>query len=228
LRNQEHLTSADDYQYVYRDTKFEPVQLPKNCVLLEDLPEHHPVKQYAINRGIISWHQYLYFDEPGYRKRLVVPFMYNNELVGWTGRHIAPASKSVPKYLHNMQTGYVFNLDRFVNTEREILIVTEGVMDAIAVDGVAVLSNTVSTEQLQLIKKLNTHRVILCPDLEKSGRPLIEQALDLGWEVSFPPWSQCKDAADAARRYGRLLTVRSIIKHATDNKIKAQVKMRMI
>jgi DNA primase len=79
-----------------------------------------------------------------------------------------------------------------------------------------------------LIERLGK-RVILCPDRDKPGKELIEEALALGWEVSFPPWDKdVKDAADAVAKYGRLLTVASIIKHATDNKIKAQVKAKML
>ena len=122
----------------------------------------------------------------------------------------------------------MFNVDAFANNEREIVIVTEGVFDAILIDGVSVMGNSVTAEQAHLIERLGK-RVILCPDRDSAGKDLIEQALELGWEVSFPPWhADCKDAADAVAKYGRLLTVASIIKYATNNKIKSQVKMRML
>jgi DNA primase len=88
--------------------------------------------------------------------------------------------------------------------------------------------NSVTAEQAHLIQRLGK-RVILCPDRDKAGKELIEQGLELDWEVSFPPWSkEIKDAADAVAKYGRLLTVSSIIKYATNNKIKAQVKSKML
>ena len=72
-------------------------------------------------------------------------------------------------------------------------------------------------------------RIILCPDRDSAGKQLIDQALELGWEVSIPPWhADCKDAADAVQKYGRLATVASIIKHASDNKLKTQVKAKML
>ena len=83
-------------------------------------------------------------------------------------------------------------------------------------------------EQAHLIDKLGK-RVIVCPDKDKAGVELIDQALELGWEVSFPDWhTSCKDAADAVLRYGRLATIKSIIDCATNNKIKIQVKSKMI
>ena len=79
-----------------------------------------------------------------------------------------------------------------------------------------------------MIGKLG-QRIILCPDRDDAGKDLIEQALALDWEVSFPPWhADCKDAADAVQRYGRLATVSSIINHATSNKIKARVRAKML
>ena len=230
LKYSNELANEDEFEYNGTFSKFELKEFPEDTVVkvVADLPDDHPVKQYAKDRGLLGHYNYLYFDGPvKYRKRLIIPFTYNNELVGWTGRHISPPNKQTPKYLHEFPTGYVFNLDRFSNSEREIMIVTEGVFDAILVDGVSVLSNQVSPEQLALIEKLNK-KVILCPDRDAPGKELTEQAIDLGWSVSFPPWHKdCKDAADAVSQYGRLLTVASIIKHATDNKTKIKVKTKL-
>jgi len=214
--------------YVYSASNFDVVSLPDSVKLVETLDDDHKVKQYAIERGLLGNYPLLFIDNKLYSSRLVVPFMYNNQLVGWTGRHVNPPDKATPKYLLNMQSGYVFNLDQFVQSNRDFVIVTEGVFDAILVDGISVLGNGVTSEQAHLIDKLNK-RVILCPDRDSAGKELIEQAIELGWEVSFPTWaSDIKDAADAVDRYGRLLTVKSIVDNATDNKIKIQVQAKML
>jgi hypothetical protein len=229
MRSKEELESLETEGYVYNLSKFDTVELPNSVQMIEDLPMDHAVRQYAIQRGLEGLYPLLYFpDDPLYAKRLVVPFTFNSEVIGWTGRHIAPPDKSTPKYLHKMPSGYVFNIDLFADSTREIVIVVEGVFDAIAIDGVAVLGNHVTPEQAHLIDRLGK-RVILCPDRDSAGKELIEEALALGWEVSFPPWHKdIKDAADAVAKYGRLLTVASIIKHSTNNKIKAQVKAKML
>ena len=104
----------------------------------------------------------------------------------------------------------------------------EGVFDAILIDGIAVQGNAVSAEQAHLIDKLGC-RVIVCPDRDEAGKDLINQAIELGWEVSFPDWHpSCKDAADAVARYGRVATLQSIIDSATNNKIKIEVKAKML
>lgn len=229
FKHKEELEGVVEENYVYNFSKFEIVDLPEQVMLVGDLPDDHEVKQYAVQRGLLDLYTLLYFpNDPLYAKRLVVPFTFNGDIVGWTARHINPPDKQTPKYLHKMASGYVFNVDRFADSDREIVIVVEGVFDAIAIDGIAVLGNHVTPEQAHLIEKLGK-RVILCPDRDEPGKELIEEALALGWEVSFPPWEKnIKDAADAVQYYGRLLTVASIIKHATDNKIKAQVKAKML
>src|SRR6056300_279472 len=228
LKCSEVLEQEEVSDYIYNLQKFESVELPENAVAVDDLAKDHPVRQYAIERGLLGLYPLLYFDESLYRQRLVVPFTYNNELVGWTARHINPPNKQTPKYLHKIQPGYVFNIDRFADSVREIVIVTEGVFDAIQLDAISIQGNSVTPEQAHLIEKLGK-RVILCPDRDSAGKELIDQALELGWEVSFPPWTNdIKDADEAVKKYGRLATVASIIKHATDNKLKAQVKAKML
>jgi hypothetical protein len=229
MRCQEELEGLETEGYVYNLSKFETVELPDNVQMIEDLPLDHDVRQYARQRGLEGLYPLLYFpNDPLYAKRLVVPFTFNGEVIGWTGRHIAPPDKATPKYLHKLPPGYVFNIDRFADSDREIVIVVEGVFDAIGIDGIAVMGNHVTPEQAHLIERLGK-RVILCPDRDEPGKELIDEALALGWEVSFPPWDKnAKDAADAVAKYGRLLTVASIIKHSTDNKIKAQVKAKML
>lgn len=229
LKHQDEFESIDSTApYVYNITKFKTVELPDNAQTIDSLPDDHELKLYARERGILDAYPLLHFNDLANKKRVIVPFTYNGELVGWVGRHIAPPNKSTPKYLLNTQPGYVFNIDRFAESERKIVIVVEGIFDAILVDGVSVLGNSVTPEQAHLIDKLGK-RVILCPDRDKAGKQLIKQAVELGWEVSFPPWApDIKDAADAANRYGRLATVASIIDHATANKIKIEVKSKMI
>ena len=228
LKISDELQDQDQSSYVYSLSKFETVELPENVQTIESLPDGHELKKYAEERGILGSYPLLHFNDLANKRRVIVPFTYNGDVVGWTGRHVAPPDKQTPKYLHKLQPGYVFNVDAFANNDREIVIVTEGVFDAILIDGVSVLGNSVTAEQAHLIQRLGK-RVILCPDRDTAGKELIAQALELDWEVSFPPWSkEIKDAADAVSKYGKLLTVASIIKYATKNKIKAQVKSKML
>ena len=230
LKYTDEFESEDnDYNdYAYNYAKFEPKELPDNAISIEDLDDDHELVVYAKERGIYGLYPLYHFPDFLNKRRLIFPFIYDHNIVGWTGRHIAPPDKNTPKYLHeNMPPAFVFNMDKFVDSQREVVVIVEGVIDAIAIDGIAVLGNTITPEQATLISKLGK-RVILCPDRDDAGHELIEQALALDWEISFPIWEKdCKDAAEAALRYGRVATLASIIKYATKNKIKTKVKMRI-
>lgn len=213
---------------IQRQSTFKPVELPEDVMLVADLPDDHELKEYARARGILDLVPLLHFPSDTVNKRrVIIPYMYNGEVVGWTGRHVAPPNKSVPKYLSNVQPGFVYNLDRFLD-QREIIVVVEGIIDAVLLDAAAVLTNSISADQAALINRLNK-RVIVVPDRDLAGAQLVIQAINQGWEVSFPPWHQdCKDASDACDRYGRMLTLASIIAHATDNPVKIQVQSRLL
>jgi hypothetical protein len=202
--------------------RFRELELPASAQLVSSLSEDHPVKQYAVQRGLEGVVPTLWFDQPMWRNRLVIPFMYEGRLVGWTGRHALDTNTPV-KYMLEKQAGYVYNMDSFINSPRQYAIVVEGVIDAALIDAMALLTNSASPEQVKLINTL-PQQIVFCPDRDRAGKALIEQALDAGWMVSFPPWEKgVKDAADAVDRYGRALTVSSILTHATSNPTKIRV-----
>ena len=63
----------------------------------------------------------------------------------------------------------------------------------------------------------------------KTGLGICERALELGYDVSLPNWSEdIKDANDAVIKYGRLNTLLSIIDTATNSKIKVEVMRNKI
>jgi hypothetical protein len=212
--------------FVPGNVQFKRIPLPPEAVLLDDLPDDNMIKQYAIERGIFGISPLLAIDNDQWKGRLVIPFMYNGELVGFTGRMCDPENVFASRYIKQCPSDYVFNLDAFSGSEREIVVVTEGIIDAILIDGVSIGGNEVSPEQAHLIERLGK-RVILCPDKDSNGKILIQQAIALGWEVSFPPWEKCKDIANACDKYGRLLTLASIVKYANKNPLKSEVMMRM-
>jgi DNA primase len=93
----------------------------------------------------------------------------------------------------------------------KFVIVTEGILDAMCIGGVGILSNNASETQAEIIDTL-AREVILVPDRDAAGQKLIDDALEYGWSVSFPEWeSDVKDINDAVVRYGKLFTLKSII-----------------
>lgn len=171
-------------------------------------------------RGIDPYSYPFYWtSKVGFKNRLIIPFFFDGKIVGYTARAINDVK---PKYISEQQPGYVFNLDR-QTIDRQFVFVCEGPIDAISIDGVAVMSNEVSKEQRYLIDQLR-RQVVVVPDKDKAGKKLIEQALEFGWSVSFPEWdTDIKDINDSIKKHGRLYTLYNIVQHIQNNALKIQL-----
>lgn len=167
--------------------------------------------------------QYTHSKEPArMAKRIVIPFYYKERTVGYTARWIGNPPEGMPKYYNKQPPkNFVYGLDR-QTSDKDIVIVTEGILDAIVTDGVAIGSNNINDDQANIIDKLNK-RIILLPDADKAGARAIDVAIQRGWDVSFPEWDNCKDAGDAQQKYGRLFTVKTIIDSAVNNSTKIKI-----
>ena len=209
-----------------------------------DLPESVPVMLDAYSTGFdypqdfVDCFNYLHnrrLDSHGFywtpdtttrfNRRVILPFKYNHQIVGYTARSIDP--DTTPKYYTKSQPGYVYNMDA-QSPERKFVIVTEGPFDALCVDGVAVMSNEISEQQVDMIDKLGKE-VVLVPDKDSDGKRMIEQAVDFGWSVSFPEWHEtCKDVNEAVVKYGKLFVFHSITNAIESNKVKIKVRKKKL
>ena len=173
-------------------------------------PEFIRAVEYIVNdRGLdIEDYDFMWTCEGSYKSRLIVPFYYQGDIVGYTARKLGNGS---PKYITDSQPGYVFNLDG-QGFDRQFVIVVEGPFDAISVGGVAVLRNEVNDQQSMLINSLQ-REVIVVPDKDQSGEQLVTDAVKYGWSVSFPEWpdNDIKDVAEAVERYGKIYTMQKIV-----------------
>jgi hypothetical protein len=95
----------------------------------------------------------------------------------------------------------VFNIDR-QDYNRKFVIVTEGQFDAIAIDGVGIMTNEPNESQVARLNALD-REVIVVPDKDRPGAKMLKAAIDNGWSASLPPWDDdVKDVADAVKKYG--------------------------
>lgn len=210
----------------------EPRVLPTNCKTFDqwvsegcDDTEFIAVVEYILSRNLeLGWYTWMWSSENGYRDRVIIPYYYEGTVVGWTARKI---SNGNPKYLSSSQPSYVFNLDK-QSYEREYAILNEGPLDAIAIDGIGVLSNELNEMQIARINSLGKE-IIVVPDNDKSGIKLITTALDQGWSVSLPEWGDdVKDVADAVKKYGRVYTLYTILKYRERSPIKITMLKKRI
>ena len=158
--------------------------------------------------------------------RLIIPFYYHNQLVGYTSRSIEEKPKY--RYFSDQQPNYVFNLDH-QTYDREFVILCEGPLDAISIDGCATLGSEITEGQNWLIKQLR-RKVIYVPDCDKMGRQAIDQAIEYGYSVSMPEWpetnTKIKDINDAVKHFGRLATLWMIVQNSESNNLKIKLKAK--
>jgi hypothetical protein len=206
--------------------------LPDDCESLNiSNPKHFKYIEYLEKRGI-HYDSYPFKVTPigtgrvGSRKehRIIIPYFYKSKIVGNTSRFLDNKS---PKYYNVQQPGYVFNIDK-QSPSWSVCILTEGIFDALSIDGLALMHNDISSDQAKLISTLN-RPVILVPDRDITGLKLCNRALELGYKVSIPNWdSDIKDVNDAVVRYGKLPTLLSILQCATSNRVKIEIQRRKL
>jgi hypothetical protein len=177
------------------------------------VPKDYPIMT-AIKTDGIHW----------IRPHVVVPFTWNNTVVGWTARFL---DNKVPKYINHMQPGYVFGTD-LQKTEWEHVFVMEGVFCALSISGLAVMHNTISDTQARLIRSLGK-QITVIPDQDKAGLELIDRAVELGWAVSIPEWPEgCKDVNDAVIVLGRLGALLTIMSARETSRIKIELRKKQL
>lgn len=209
--------------------EFATVPLPEESLLIQDDPcdvseQLTQVKDYMSNRKL--WldegYEYYWSSKLGYRDRLIIPFKYEGRIVGWTARTV---KDSKAKYISESQPGYVFGLDE-QRPQKIYCVVVEGPIDAIHIEGCALLGSEINDQQALLLNRLNKE-VIVLPDRDKAGKKLVEQAIDRGWSVSMPEWKPgIKDVGDAVLEYGKIYTLYSIISAAESSPLKIRLRAK--
>src|SRR5574343_159872 len=205
---------------------FNEIALPNGCVPLLDaaLTNSKALScvEYILYRGMniddCEW-----FWNPTIPNRVIIPFTHYGKLVGSISRRIHDGPS---KYIKDIQPGYSFNIDS-QDYQNKYCIVTEDVLDALCICGMAVLSSEISPVQALQVNRLGK-QVIYVPDRDKSGKANIQTAISHGWAVSMPAWGDgIKDINEACKKYGRLLTLRSVIDSAEYSKFKIQLREKM-
>jgi hypothetical protein len=202
---------------------FEAKRLPEGSQPLNvNNPEHSEYVEYIKNRGL-NPQDYRYYVTPQATgrdaKRIIIPYYYNQQVVGNTSRYYDDRK---PKYISHQQRGYIFNIDAQLKNWT-ICILVEGQFDALAIGGCAYMGSTILDEQAAVLERLR-RQIIVVPDRDKTGMEVCDRALELGYQVSIPDWSDdVKDVNDAVKKYGRFSTLLSIIQSATTSKIKIEM-----
>ena len=197
------------------DIRFEEKDLPAD---MQELSAE--AIAYLNNRHISLDYPFLLKTQP--RPGIVVPFTYENHVVGHCTRFL---DNRTPKYLNDMQPGYVFGTDLQRDSWQSVMVM-EGVFDALSILGLAVLHADINDAQVRLIKSLGK-QVIVIPDQDAPGMKLVDRAVELGWAVSMPNWGDdVKDVNDAVIKYGRLGALLTIMQSRETSRIKIELRKK--
>lgn len=222
---------AESPEYVYVETEkpiaFTEKELPEGAMPINKWVsggqlDHHadklqPVISYLIDRGCDPMDDNFWWTpSAGFDNRVIIPFMYEGKVVGSTARKV---SNGRPKYVSDQHPHFVFNIDAQTEDHQYVFVV-EGPFDALAVGGVALLTNDIAEQQAKIINSLGV-KVIVVPDQDEAGLNLYSRAIENDWGIASPNWEDdVKDCAEAVQRYGKLFVVVDIIKTAEFGEIK--------
>jgi DNA primase len=202
--------------------EFEDRELPEGFVIVDkNTPVHY---QYLRDRSVPEdYPTGMVAGLPGEkwspRPGIIIPFTYDGHIVGHTTRYF---DDKTPKYIHDLQPGYVFGTD-LQKSDWQHAIVVEGVFDALSISGLAVLHAEINDAQVRLIRSLD-REVTVVPDQDTAGMKLVDRALELGWAVSIPDWPEdVKDVNDAVKEFGRLATLITIMQARETSRIKIEL-----
>ena len=235
------LVAPEQAQEPIEEIRFEARALPAEAREINELhaffmlgnyqsvpAEYFAAVEYAAQRNLdIDKYKFYWTPEVAnnLHRRLIVPFYYQKQIVGYTARAIVDGIK--PKYYSSHPADFVFNLDT-QQPDWKFVLVCEGPIDAMSVDGVAVSGAEISDQQAELIDRLQ-REVIVVPDSDRTGQRLIDRAIELGWTVSFPVWMEtCKDINEAVLKYGKLFVVKAILESRETSKLKIELRKKRL
>ncbi len=236
----------EDMDNVIFTPNFQEKELPPKSKLICDLVEDDEVNEdlidvltYLDTRGDVIFNYPNYYWSPEMPRRFIIPYYFRNKIVGYTGRTIDPSDEKNTKYLKSAdQENYLYNNQVLYDHKRKYIILVEGPLDAMSIDGVALLGSTINDNQAQWLNN-SGKEIILLGDNDSSGKKLIDKAIEYNWHVAFPRlkdgsgtnnwWElNVKDAAEAAHKYGKLYTIQSILQTKTNNKLEIEIKRKLL
>lgn len=212
---------------VLQGIHFEDRELPEGFVIVDQhTPQHW---QYLQQRCVpldypMGMNAGLPNEKWSPRPGIIIPFTYDDRVVGHTTRFFDDKN---PRYIHDIQPGYVFGTD-LQHHDWQHAIVVEGVFDALSISGLAVLHADINDAQARLIRGLD-RAVTVVPDQDEAGMKLVDRALELGWAVSMPEWPQgVKDVNDAVIHLGRLAALITIMQARETSRIRIELRKKQL
>lgn len=174
-----------------------------------------PIIQYLLDRQIDPLEFDMHFSlDKNFLRRVIIPFKRNGKMIYWQARAID--KDIVPRYknCYSAKEAIIYGYDKLSQYSEKPLFVTEGVFDAIGIDGICILGSVMNEAKIEILKKTR-RRIIFVLDRDKNGEKLGYEILKLGWELTFVD-IKARDVNDSIIKFGKEFTAFSLMKNATN------------
>lgn len=143
--------------------------------------------------------------------RLIIPAFYKDQLVHYQGRDILDIHEKRYYKINTPIENVLYNMNELFRNTTETLLVFEGVFDGLCLSNnfVAITSSNFSLGQIKWLKNTK-RRIVIVPDIDISGLELIKQAIDNGFEISFPKLPINTDINECVKKFGQLFVLKEI------------------
>jgi hypothetical protein len=193
------------------------VAFPNNTFKINEFPDDYLWKQVALeylkSRCIDpqSYPFHLSIDKD-FENRLIIPYYRNSKLIYWQGRLFDDTEKK-RRYINPTvdKANILFNYDKVFEYTDKPVIITEGVFDAIAIDGVAIAGSDLSQFHTTTFNRTKREKVFVI-DKDIKGYKLGKKVLELGYNITWLD-GHISDINDGIIKMGKLWTVQNILQN---------------
>lgn len=171
-----------------------------------------PLIEYLNSRFIDPIKHQIHFSlDPRYLRRVIIPFMRDGKLIYWQARTI---DNIKPRYLNCVvaKDAVLYGYDELTRYSAKPLFITEGVFDAMSVDGVCLLGSALNAAKIEILKRTK-RRIIFVIDRDRTGDVLAKTVIENDWEFTFVD-KNADDVNDSVRKFGLPYTAYCLMKNA--------------
>lgn len=181
--------------------------------------------EYLASRGLSpASHPFYLSSDPTYRERIIIPFFKGGKVIYWQARHFDDDAKV--RYLNPDidRNTVIYGFDKLFDPNIKSMFWSEGVFDAISIDGGCLLGSSLSEEKVQLLSRFRKDHIFIV-DKDQNGYSLGCKALSLGFKITCVEGTS-EDANDSVKRFGKLFTIASLVKNTMEG-VEAQLFLEM-
>jgi Zn ribbon nucleic-acid-binding protein len=193
-----------------------PVQLPKQCKRISD--DNYPLLNAYLKSRNLSNADYPFYgsDDKFFSNRVIIPFYRSGQLIYWQARSIIKDEKR--RYINSdtSKEAVLFNFDQLYAKSDKKLFVTEGVIDALHVNGVSIIGSKLNEAKIELLKQ-SRRELIFVIDHNKNGFNLAESVIKYNLGKITTPGSNTSnkefDIDESIKTYGKLWTIYRLVQN---------------